>query len=400
VVGLLSLGFTLAYVDRTILSIALASADFKGQFALSDNARGLLNSAFFWSYALLQVPCGYLTDRYGVRRPYAIAIFGWSIISGLTCLASSLWQLFTIRLLLGAGEAIVTPASIRWIATNIPERHRGLAVGILFAGAKFGPAIGAQLAVMLIEALGWRWMFLILGGGSAVFVIPWLMLVRDGPAAGVRSGASGAASLGGIWRSPVIYGILLGTVAYNYFNYFNLTWLPAYFVEQWDLPLSSMGAYTAFSFLGMAATAIGSGALADLLIRRGAPAVAVRKLFTVGGLAIASLEIVGATTSSRELAVAAAMVAMAGLGLTTANYWALTQTLMQGAAIGRIAGLQNFASNLAGIAAPALTGWLIHSTGNYRAPLWAILAVLLMGVIAYVFLVREKYARPAKDYWR
>lgn len=190
----------------------------------------------------------------------------------------------------------------------------------------------------------------------------------------------------------MIYGILIGTMAYNYFNYFNLTWLPAYFVERWKLSLGSMGAYTAFSFLGMAAVAIGGGVLADRMIARGAAPVATRKAFTVAGLAIASFEIVGAATSSRDVALAAAVISTAGLGLTTANYWALTQTLAPGASIGRISGLQNFAANVAGILSPVLTGWLIHVTGSYDAPLTAVLAALLTGIAAYLFLVRPRYA--------
>ena len=69
----LSLGMVIAYVDRANLSVALATAEFRDAFHLSDSGRGLLNSVFFWSYALLQIPAGWLVDRYGVRRVYAIA---------------------------------------------------------------------------------------------------------------------------------------------------------------------------------------------------------------------------------------------------------------------------------------------------------------------------------------
>lgn len=395
VVCLLSLGFTIAYIDRTNLSIALASPSFRETFELSDTGRGLLNSAFFWSYALCQIPAGFLTDRYGVRVPYAVSFLIWSVVSGATAFAGSLWHLFAFRLLLGAGEAIITPASMRWITTHVPERNRGLAVGILFAGSKFGPAVGAWLSVWLIQHFGFRAMFAILGFGSLLFLIPWFGYVEDDDKP-VRATKTSAGDFTAIWKTPAIYGILIGTVAYNYFNYFNLTWLPAYFAEHWHLPLASMGLYTAFSFLGMGIVAISGGALADALIRRGWDAVRTRKAFTIAGLAIASTEIVGSMTSSREVALTFAILSMAGLGLTTANYWALTQTLMPGAAIGRISGVQNFASNLAGVVAPALTGWLIQTTGSYVAPMRAILIVLVIGIAAYVFLVKQQYA-PAQE---
>ena len=389
-VALLCLGFTIAYIDRTNLSVALASPEFRAAFSLTDTQRGLLHSAFFWSYALLQIPAGYVTDRWGVRWPYAIGFTIWSVFSALTAFATGMWQIFACRLLLGVGEAIVTPASIRWIALNVPEKNRGLAVAILFAGAKFGPAIGADLSVRLLQAFGWKGMFLVLGLASLVFLIPWFMLIREDEAR--ATGGQRSAPPAPIWNAPAIYGILAGTVAYNYFNYFNLTWLPSYFVERWGLPLKQMGFYTAFSFLGMAAAAIAAGAAADRLIARGADAIFVRKAFTMGGLGIACLEVFGTVAPSRGSATAIAMISMAGLGLTTANYWALTQALMPGAAIGRVSGIQNCAANLAGVAAPAITGFLVARTGSYEAPMYAIFATLLTGIAAYAFAVRPEYA--------
>lgn len=394
-VSLLCLGFLIAYIDRTNLSIALASPAFKQAFHLSDSERGWLNSAFFWSYALLQIPAGYVTDRYGVRWPYAISFLLWSVFSALTAYATSFWQLVGCRILLGIGEAIVTPASLRWIALGIPERHRGLAVGILYAGSKLGPAAGAWLAVHLIQSIGWQGMFLILGLGGLLFLVPWFLVLRDPPSPVVAESSkrTSDADFRSIWTTPAIYGILLGTLAYNYFNYFNLTWLPAYFVERWKLSLDKMGFYTTFSFLGMALMSVLGGALADLVIARGAKPTATRRAFTILGLSIAATEIVGSLTTSRDVAVAFAMISMTGLGLATANYWALTQTLMPKSVIGRVAGVQNFASNLGGVVAPALTGWLVQTTGSYNAPMQAILLVLVLGIAAYALVVREKY-RP------
>lgn len=392
VLGLLSLGMVIAYVDRTNLSVALASADFKRAFQLSDAERGLLNSAFFWTYAALQIPAGYATDRYGVRMPYAVSFFLWSAVSAATALAGTFWQLFALRLLLGVGEAVVTPASLRWIRLNIDEKYRGMAVGILFAGSKVGPAVGAYVAVRLLQVYGWRGMFVVLGLGCMVFLIPWLGLVRDDDREKEKAEAAPPFEFRRIWTTPAIYGILIGTFAYNYFNYFCMTWLPAYLVEQWKLSLSEMGVITAASFLGFAAVAIAAGALADWFIRRGGRPIAVRKAFTIAGLLIASTEVMGSFTDSKTVALTFAMVSLTGLGLTTANYWALTQSLMPGAGIGRISGVQNFASNVSGVIAPALTGWLVQVTGSYNAPLRAALLVLLCGVAAYVFLVREKFA--------
>src|SRR5579863_495447 len=132
VVCLLGLGMTIAYVDRANLSVALTVPAFRDFFHLDDADRGLLNSAFFWSYAALQIPAGWIVDRYGAKLPYTIGFVFWSLMSAATGLAQNNWQLAASRLWLGAGEAVNTPASLRWIRCNCREEERGLATGLYF----------------------------------------------------------------------------------------------------------------------------------------------------------------------------------------------------------------------------------------------------------------------------
>jgi sugar phosphate permease len=198
--------------------------------------------------------------------------------------------------------------------------------------------------------------------------------------------------LGRLMASPLMWGIILGTFSYNYFVYFSMTWLPSYFVERRNFSLNSTGLYTAISFGGMAGMATLSGWISDRMVARGGHPVGVRKAFTIAGLLLASTEVLGSFTDSPRVALFFAIFSLTGLGLATANYWALTQTLIPGAAIGRIVGVQNCASNLSGIVAPILTGWLKQATGSYEAPMQAIWLFLVAGVASYVFLVREKYA--------
>ena len=135
----------IAYIDRANLSVALASKDFIAFFQLTNADRGTLNSAFFWLYALLQIPAGMLADRYGVKKPYTICFIIWCCVSALTGSVQTFAALIAIRMLLGIFEALVTPASVRWIRYNIPDRSRGMALGIYMAGTKYGPAAGAFL---------------------------------------------------------------------------------------------------------------------------------------------------------------------------------------------------------------------------------------------------------------
>jgi MFS transporter, ACS family, D-galactonate transporter len=273
VVALLNLGAVIAYIDRTNISVALATTDFKALFHLTDTDRGNLNAAFFWSYAVLQIPAGWLVDRYGVKRPYAIGFLFWSLVSAATAFAGSISQIFALRFLLGIGESIITPASMRFIRFHFAEKERGLAVGLYMSGTKIGPAVGAPVAAALIQAYDWRLMFVILGVGCLLWLAPWMWFApRDqGGAPPPIAGKAAVANVpfGRILASPVIWGTVIGTFCYMYFVYFCMTWMPAYFVEHRHLSLSSMGLYTFFSFAGMAIVAAAAGWAADRLIARG-----------------------------------------------------------------------------------------------------------------------------------
>ena len=232
-------------------------------------------------------------------------------------------------------------------------------------------------------------MFVILGLGGLVWLAAWLLIVPSDKRTHSTARADNPVKMGELLRTPAIWGILLGTFAYNYFIYFCVTWLPAYFTEARHLSPKGMSLYTMFSFGGMAIMGVVAGWAADRIIARGGQPVRVRRLFTLAGFIVAATEAIGMLSSSNDVALFFAIFSLTGLGLTTANYWALTQTIFPAAAVGRMVGAQNFASNLSGIASPIATGFLIKHTGGYGASGVAILVVLMIGLASYGLLVRE-----------
>jgi MFS transporter, ACS family, D-galactonate transporter len=398
VLALIATAMVIGLLDRINFSVALAVVDFQQRFRLTDSDRGLLNSAFFWTYTALQAPAGWVVDRYGVKRLFTIAVALWGLITACTAIATSPWQLIGLRLLLGVSEALLTPASMRWIRMNCREEQRGVAIGVVMAGTKVGPAIGAPLAAFLITHAGWQMMFVFLGLSSAIWLVPWVRFATDGEAQGALPGHSPEqASLRDLAGNPILWGTLIGAFCYQYYVNFCITWMPSYFVERHGLSLSSMGLYTMFSFGGMGVIATLAGYVADRLVARGWNATRVRKAFVIAGLTIASTELLGAVVESQGLAIFFSIVSLSALGLATANSWALTQRLIPAHLVGRVVGLQALAASAPGIAAPLLTGWLKQSTGGYTAAFAVVCALLVTGVLAYVFLVREKYSIQDTD---
>ena len=402
ILALLSLGVLISFVDRTAISSALAVPAFKAHFALSDLDRGWINSAFFWSYTALQVPLGWVVDRYGVKWPYTICFAAWCLASAAIGLASTLEALIALRLIVGAAEAVVVPASWRWLRTNFDERQNGTAVGIYMLGTKFGPAIGAPLAAWLIVQSDWRAMFLLTGLAGLVWLVPWLLMVaNDRPrrTAGetVQAGAP-RVPVGLLLRNPVVWGTLVVNFCYNYFTFYCMTWMPAYLVEQRGLSLSRMGLYSFFSFAGIAVVALAAGWAADRLIARGRDAVRVRKGFTIAGFLVASTVVLGAYATSVEAALFWNVASLSGLGLATANNLALCRlTLIPAPAVGLVTGFQQVATGLAGIVAPILSGWLLHVSGSYTLPIQAILVFLLIGALTTAFWLQPRWAPRLPD---
>jgi ACS family D-galactonate transporter-like MFS transporter len=397
ILALLAMGALIAFVDRINISAALTVEPFKQHFQLSDVDRGWINSAFFWSYALFQVPMGWVVDRFGVKKPYAICFAVWCVASALIGLMPALWGLILMRLIIGAAEAVVVPASYRWIRMNFTAENSGTAVGLYMLGAKFGPAIGAPLAAWLIVTFNWELMFIITGLTGLLWLVPWLLLARD---SGKAETATPSQQKKGpdvpfrsILSSPLIWSTLVVYFCYNYFTFFCMTWMPAYLVEQRGLSLKEMGLYTFFSFMGIAIVALVSGWAADQLIKRYGRTVLIRKVFVVAGFAMASTVLLGAHADSVEEALFWNVASLSGLGLTTANNLALCSlTLIPAPIVGRVKGIQNVAVALAGIVSPLMTGWLLHATGSFAAPMTLIFAFLVLGALTVVFLLRAEWA--------
>jgi MFS family permease len=394
---LLSLGLLISFVDRTSLSAALADKTFVHEFSLTSVQRGWLNSAVFWSYGLAQMPMGWLVDRYGVKRPYSICFLVWCLAAAATGLVTTLSALIVMRLLIGLAEAIVVPATYRYLANNFEETQKGTALGIFSIGGKMGPALGAPIAAWMIVTWSWKAMFVVTGLIGLVWMVPWLLMVRnDYPSSEELAAAVRRAStvpLKNLLVSPVVWGGLVNNFCYSYFAFYCMTWMPAYLVEQRGLSLEKSGVYTFFSFAGIAIVAAFAGWFADRIIARGKDAVVVRKTFIVAGFIGGTTVLLGAYAQSPGMALFWNVLSLSLLGLVTANNLALCKlTLIPKPAVGLNTGLQQVATSLAGGVSASLSGWLLHVGGNYVLPMTAIFVFLLIGATSTVVMFRREWA--------
>ncbi len=389
VVVLLFLAVVTNCLDRGNLSIA--APPLMRELGATPAAMGTLLSAFFWTYALLQIPAGYIADRCSVKWTYALAFVAWSMATAACGLATSFRQVIVFRLLQGVGSSLGHALSVTYIKQAFLDREQGLPTGIYVSGMMVGPAIGALLGGVMLERLGWRQLFIVTGLVPCVWLVPWLWFA---PAARAKTtfktgGLTSALSWREIAASPLFWGLTLGVFFYSYFWCFFVTWVPSYMVVIHGLSYSKMGLYTAASLLGMAGmTAIG-GRLADWSISRLDRPLAIRKAFVCAGCFLGSSVLLLLKVNSGSMSLATLVFSLTGFGLASSNFWSLTLAVSPGAIVGRVVGYQNTIGNLAGVLAPLLTGILIGRSKNFQSSITLAGLSLWIAAAAIYFLIRD-----------
>ena len=390
---LLVLSVVINYIDRSNLSLAVPLI--QRQFALSPLQLGSLLSAFFWTYALLQLTgiAGWLSDRFPVGWVMVGGYVLWSGATAITGLVAGFSTLYLARLLLGMGESVAYPCYSR-IFAELPQEHRGRANALIDAGTKLGPAIGAFVGGLLIVHFGWRMLFIALGAGGLLWLLPWTAVMprrRKGRATDATGPAVPLPTIAQLLRVKAAWGSFLGHFCGNYFYYFLLAWLPAYLSSEEKMSLGAMSRLTSAVFLLIAGSTLLAGWISDRMIAAGHSPTQVRKAAVVGGLGVASsllaLALIPRNPPALSLAVLA--VACVGYGAFASNHWAITQTLAGPAMAGRWSSVQNGVANLSGIVAPWVTGLIIEVHGSARLAFVLTGGVALVGAFSWGLLVRR-----------
>ena len=379
------------YIDRGTLSVA--KPDLSKEFQLDDTQMGFLFSAFFWSYALFQIVAGWLVDRYDVKWVYAIGFLVWSVSTAAMGIFSGFWVFFALRLLLGIGESVAYPATSRLLAANYAEEQRGFANALIDAGTKIGPALSTLLGGLVVAHYGWRALFLFVGIGSLLWLIPWLWLVpsekrRRSAGETIPSSSDTAVPWRDLLKRREVWVTSLGMFCLGYAWYFLVSWLPAYLVEERGFSKEDMAVFGSLPFWAMAVTSLLGGWCSDRWIRGGGTPTRVRKTFLVTGfLLCAVLMVLAVRATEAGRCVALLTAACAALGFYSSNVWAVTQTLAGTAAAGRWTGLQNCIGNLGGVVSPIVTGMIVTRTGSFTLAFTASAAMLLLGAVLYAVLL-------------
>lgn len=405
---------TINYIDRANLGVA---APFIAKdLNLSPEATGYLLSAFFWTYAAFQLPSGWFIDKVGARIAYAVAVVWWSLFTAAAAVAQGFKSLFGFRLLLGVGEAPAYPANAKVVAEWFPRQERALATSIFDSGNRVGTALSLPIVSAIIAQFGWRTSFVITGALGFFWTFFWLRTYRPPaqhpaispaerdyilsgqtqPAAARLDSKPGPASAVGeirwsdLFRYRAIWGMMLGFFCLNFVIYFFSTWFPTYLIKARGLDLKQMGLIGMIPALVAVFGGYLGGFTSDRLVRSGLRLSLARKIPLVAGMTLSSC--IGLTVFVESTAAAIALMSLsyASLSFAAASVWSLPADVAPTPHhVGSIGGIQNFASNLAGVCITTFVGVMLSKTGGFKIPLLVAGGFSLLGAACYLFILPE-----------
>jgi len=385
---LLVIAVFINYIDRGNLSVSAATIT--DELQLNPAMMGQLSSAFFWTYAICQVPAGWLIQRYDVHRVFAIGFLIWSLATAFTGFANSFVTLFAFRLVLGMGESVAYPAFSKIIAKDFPENQRGKANGFIDAGSKLGPAVGTLVGGLIVATLGWRMLFVILGFGALAWLPFWLRSApkkhsvdNPKPVAAKEPSALDLLSRRAVW------GSFFGLFALNYGWYFMVNWFPYYLEKQRGFSTEKMAILGSLPFVMIAISATLGGWLSDHLISKGYTPTLVRKSFIVTGLLTSTILYPAGIAQNDNVSMGLFLFACFAFGFVSSNHWAVTQTLAGPSAASKWTGFQNCFGNFAGVAAGWVTGEIVNRTKSFDGAFLAVSIMLVFGAFCYAFIIPE-----------
>ncbi|WP_438282412.1 MFS transporter [Pseudomonas alabamensis] len=405
---------TINYADRATISIA--GSALQKDLGIDAITLGYIFSAFGWAYVLGQIPGGWLLDRFGSKKVYALSIFTWSLFTvlqgfvGYLPVANAIVALFMLRFLVGFAEAPSFPGNARIVAAWFPTAERGTASAIFNSAQYFATVLFAPLMGWIVHSWGWEHVFVVMGGLGIVFSLVWLKLIynpkehpmisageldhieRNGGLVDMdkpRAAGNGGPKWGYIRQlltSRMMLGIYLGQYCINAITYFFLTWFPVYLVQDRGMSILKAGFIASLpAICGFVGGVLG-GVISDHLLRRGNSLTFARKAPIVIGLLLSTTMVICNYVDAEWMVVAIMALAFFGKGLGALG-WAVVSDTSPKQIAGLSGGMFNTFGNIASITTPIIIGYIISATGSFKWALVYVGANALVAVFSYLVIV-------------
>jgi len=400
-----------AYLDR--VNISIAGSSIAAEYHLSHIQLGWIFSAFLVGYALFQTPGGWLADRLGPRRILTAGVLWWGIFTALTAAVSSKMAfavLFfaAVRFFLGAGEAIIYPASNQFVSRWIPSPERGIANGLIFAGVGVGAGVTPTLITYVMVHYGWRWSFWMSAIIGLLAGAAWYLAARDTPEehalvsaselAHIQAGRTAKSALdrripwSTIFRSKDVRAVTLSYFCFGYVAWIFFSWFFIYLAKVRGLDLKVSAFYTTLPFLAMAAGSPLGGAISDKLTRLYGKRTGRCGIAVFGLLLTAVFLAFGSQVHSARLASVVLAGGAGALYLSQSSFWSVTADIAAGSS-GSVSGFMNMGNQFGAALTASLTP-AIASRFGWTTSFCVAAGLSVLGAAAWLLVDPERALAP------
>lgn len=394
------------YLDRTNISIAASAL--QSELNMDSLQLGYIFSAFAWTYAILQIPGGFVADRLNSRILYALLLALWSIATLIQGMVNSFAALLGLRASIGVFEAPSYPINNLVVSRWFPESERASAIAVYTSGQFLGMAFLLPVLAIVQSYLGWRGLFYVSGGIGLLWALVWYLRYRDpqdhktitkeeldmikkgGGVFGEKDKPKMAkdfnvSDIKKVFSYRKLWGLYLGQFCLGATSIFFLTWFPTYLVKYRGLDFIESGFLASLPYLAAFLGVLMSGFSSDFMVRRGFSPEVSRKAPVLIGLLLSTCIIGANYTNNTALVILFLSIAFFGNGLASIA-WVFISLMAPKKLMGLTGGAFNFIGGLSAILVPIIIGYLVKD-GDFSPALYFIGVMALLGFFFYIFMV-------------
>jgi ACS family glucarate transporter-like MFS transporter len=373
----------ISYLDRACIS--QAAPMIARDLHFNTIQMGYIFSAFGIAYAALEIPSGWLIDRYGPRLVLTRVVMCWSLFTAATGIAWNFASMFTARLLFGAGEAGCFPGLAKAFRAWLPPEERARAEGWKACSARWGAGAAPLLVVSIYASLGWRFAFVLFGAIGFIWAAFFYFSFRNIPGHEGRV-ATRPAPFAVFLRSRSAWALCVQWFCHFYGFYFYVTWLPTYLLQARGVALKHGAFLSGLPLISAGCGCLAAGYLLPPFSRRWG-VVYARKAFAFvayGGAAIFLL--LFTFIHDPNLAMIVMSLSSFVIELSAPVTWTTAMDL-GGESVGLLTGMMNTLGQLGGSIAPTIIGYLLAASGNnWNIAFYASASLYVLGGLCWAAL--------------
>ena len=406
IAGMLFLSALIKYTARLTLSVVVG--DVLHDFSMTERDYAQIVSLFLAAYAVMYAGSGYVVDRLGTRRGFALFVSAWSAAQALTGFAQGKWSLATCQFGLGLAEPGNFPAGVKTIHEWFPPHQRATAVGLFNAGSSVGAALGAPVAAFLTVRYGWRSAFVFIGGLGFIWLVLWLIInpspgslrwlaarrangLEESLVETAEEAVRNRRNTFRLLRSRPCYTLILARFLTDPVIYFILFWLPRYLEKGRGFDIVMVGKYAWVPFFFGGCGFIFGGWLSGRFMRAGWSLARARKTAMLVGVCFLPSAMLAPRLPNAGLAIAAICFAVFGHSVWGANVLTLPADLFIPQEVGTGSGFSGMGGAISGIVATLCTGYIV-TRFSYR-PIF-----LLAGLMHPLAMALVYWLLPDRDF--